>query len=118
MEPTLVSVKPGQSLRCDEVFGPVMAVRPAAGYDEAAGLANDCDYGLSAAVFTTSLGRAYEFIDRAETGQVSVNLPTSGWNVHHPFRGFRDSGSPFKEQGAPGLRFCTRLKTAAVRFAS
>ena len=118
MEPTLVSVKPGQSLRCDEVFGPVMAVRPAAGYDEAAGPANDCDYGLSAAVFTTSLGRAYEFIDRAETGQVSVNLPTSGWNVHHLFRGFRDSGSPVKEQGAPGLRFCTRVKTAAVRFAS
>ena len=56
--------------------------------------------------------------DRAETGQVSVNLPASGWNVYHPLRGFRDSGSPFTEQGAPGLRFYTRLKTAAVRFAS
>ena len=33
---------------------------------------------------------------------VSVNLPASGWDVHHPFGGFRDSGSPFKEQGAPG----------------
>ena len=76
------------------------------------------DLGLSAAVCTTSLGRPYEFIDRAETVQVSVNLPTSGWNVRQPFRGFRDSGSPFKEQGAPGLRFCTRVKTAAVRFAS
>src|SRR5205807_1799407 len=31
--------------------------------------------------------------------------------------GFRDSGSPFKEQGSPGLRFYTRIKTAAVRFA-
>ena len=48
---------------------------------------------------------------------VSVNLPTSGWDVHHPFGAFRDSGSPFKEQGAPGLRFNTRLKSAAVRFA-
>ena len=46
-----------------------------------------------------------------------MNLPTSGWDVHHPFGGFRDSGSPFKEQGAPGLRFYTRLKTAAVRYA-
>lgn len=117
VEPTLVSVKPGQSLWRDEVFGPVVAVCPASGFDEAVGLANDSDYGLSAAVFTTSLRQAYEFIDLAEAGQVSVNLPTSGWDVHHPFGGFRDSGSPFKEQGAPGLRFYTRIKTAAVRFA-
>ncbi len=117
VEPTLLSVKPGQSMWRDEVFGPVLAVCPATGFDEAVGLANDCDYGLSAAVFTTSLRQAYEFIDRAEAGQVSVNLPTSGWDVHHPFGGFRDSGSPFKEQGAPGLRFYTRIKTAAVRFA-
>ena len=117
MQPTPVSVKPGRSLRCDEVFGPVVAVCPAAGYDEALGLANDSDYGLSAAVFTTSLGRAYEFIDRAGAGQVPVNLPTPGWDVHQTFGGFRNSGSPFKEQGATGLRFYTRLKTAAVRFA-
>ena len=117
VEPALISAAPGQSLWRDEVFGPVVAVCPATGFDEAVRLANDCDYGLSAAVFTTSLRRAYEFIDRAEAGQVSVNLPTSGWDVHHPFGGFRDSGSPFKEQGAPGLRFYTRLKTAAVRFA-
>jgi len=63
------------------------------------------------------LSRAHEFIDRAETGQVAVNLPTSGWDVHHPFGGFRESGSAFKEQGAPGLRFYTRIKTAAVRYA-
>ncbi len=117
VEPALVSVEPGHSLWREEVFGPVVAVTPAAGFDEAVGLANDSEYGLSAAVFTTSLRRAYEFIDRAEAGQVSVNLPTSGWDVHHPFGGFRDSGSPFKEQGAPGLRFYTRIKTAAVRFA-
>jgi alpha-ketoglutaric semialdehyde dehydrogenase len=52
-----------------------------------------------------------------EAGQVSVNLPTSGWDVHHPFGGFRESGSAFKEQGGPGLRFYTRIKTSAVRFA-
>jgi acyl-CoA reductase-like NAD-dependent aldehyde dehydrogenase len=37
-------------------------------------------------------------------------------DVHYPFGGFRESGSPFKELGAPGLRFYTRIKTAAVRF--
>jgi len=117
VEPTIVSVQPGQSLWRDEVFGPVLSVATAGGFDEAVRLTNDSSYGLSAAVFTTDLRRASEFIDRAEAGQVAVNLPTSGWDVHHPFGGFRESGSAFKEQGAPGLRFYTRIKTAAVRYA-
>ena len=117
VEPTIISVSPRHALWRDEVFGPVVAACPASGFDEAVELANDSRYGLSAAVFTTSLRLANEFIDRAEAGQVAVNLPTSGWDVHHPFGGFRDSGSAFKEQGAPGLRFYTRLKTAAVRYA-
>ena len=117
VEPTLISVTPAQSLWRDEVFGPVLAVTTARGFDEAVRLANDTVYGLSAAVFTTSLTAANTFIERAEAGQVAVNLPTAGWDVHHPFGGFRESGSAFKEQGAPGLRFYTRIKTAAVRFA-
>lgn len=72
--------------------------------------------GLSAAVFSSGLRLASQFIDRVETGQVAVNLPTSGWDVHHPFGSFRGPRSAFKEQGIPGLRFYTRLKTAAVRF--
>jgi acyl-CoA reductase-like NAD-dependent aldehyde dehydrogenase len=68
-------------------------------------------------LITPALTAANQFIDLAEAGQVAVNLPTAGWDVHHPFGGFRESGSPFKEQGSPGLRFYTRIKTSAVRFA-
>jgi hypothetical protein len=50
----------------------------------------------------------------AKAGQVAVNLPISGWDVQHPFGGFADSGSPFKEQGLEGLRFYTRIKTVAI----
>lgn len=50
-------------------------------------------------------------------GPTRRNLDTTRWDVHHPFGGFREPGSPVKEQGASGLRFCTRLKTAAVRYA-
>jgi aldehyde dehydrogenase (NAD+) len=117
VEPTLISVTPEQSLWRDEVFGPVLAVTTATGFDDAVRLANDTVYGLSAAVFTTSLTSANTFIELAEAGQVAVNLPTAGWDVHHPFGGFRESGSAFKEQGTPGLRFYTRIKTAAVRYA-
>jgi hypothetical protein len=42
---------------------------------------------------------------------------SAGWDVHYPFGGLGDSGSPVRGQGAPGLRFHTRPKTAAVRFA-
>jgi aldehyde dehydrogenase (NAD+) len=116
VEPTLISVSPAQSLWRDEVFGPVLAVTTASGFDEAVRLANDTVYGLAAAVFTTSLTYASTFIELAEAGQVAVNLPTAGWDVHHPFGGFHESGSAFKEQGSPGIRFYTRIKTAAVRF--
>ena len=115
-EPTLINVTPAQSLWRDEVFGPVLAITTATGFDDAVRLANDTAFGLAAAVFTGSLTSATRFLDEAEAGQVAVNLPTAGWDVHHPFGGFRESGSPFKEQGAPGLRFYTRIKTTAVRY--
>jgi len=116
VEPTLVNVTPAQSLWRDEVFGPVLAITTAADFDDAVRLANDTAFGLAAAVFTGSLTSATRFLEEAEAGQVAVNLPTAGWDVHHPFGGFHASGSPFKEQGAPGLRFYTRIKTTAVRY--
>jgi alpha-ketoglutaric semialdehyde dehydrogenase len=116
VQPTLINVTPAQSLWRDEVFGPVLAITTATGFDDAVRLANDTAFGLAAAVFTGSLTSATRFLDEAEAGQVAVNLPTAGWDVHHPFGGFRESGSPFKEQGAPGLRFYTRIKTTAVRY--
>jgi acyl-CoA reductase-like NAD-dependent aldehyde dehydrogenase len=115
VEPTLINVTPAQSLWREEVFGPVLAITTATEFDDAVRLANDTTFGLAAAVFTNSLAASTRFIDLAEAGQVAVNLPTAGWDVHHPFGGFRDSGSAFKEQGAPGIRFYTRIKTAAVR---
>jgi aldehyde dehydrogenase (NAD+) len=116
VQPTLINVTPAQSLWRDEVFGPVLAITTATGFDDAVRLANDTAFGLAAAVFTGSLTAATRFLDEAEAGQVAVNLPTAGWDVHHPFGGFLESGSPFKEQGAPGLRFYTRIKTTAVRY--
>jgi acyl-CoA reductase-like NAD-dependent aldehyde dehydrogenase len=98
-----------------EVFGPVIAVLAVSTLDEAIELANASDYGLSAALFTKSLAAADEFLRRIDVGQAAVNLPTSGWDVHQPFGGFKLSGSPFKEQGLEALNFYTRTKTCAVR---
>ena len=118
VEPTILTgVTRAMAIWTEEVFGPVVAVHVVDGFDEAVEAANDSVYGLSAAVFTQNLTAATRFMDEVDAGQVAVNLPTSGWDVHHPFGGFRDSGSPFKEQGLEALGFYTRVKTCAVRAA-
>jgi len=98
-----------------EVFGPVLAVSTVSSLAEAIDAANDSPYGLAAALFTDSVDASTRFIDSVEAGQVAVNLPTSGWDVHMPFGGWKLSGSGFKEQGLEGLRFYTRVKTVAVK---
>ena len=119
VKPTvLVDVNPEMLVWREEVFGPVLGVLEVDDLDGAIAAVNDSPYGLSAAVFTRSLEQANRFADLVDTGQVAVNLPTSGWDVHVPFGGFRESGSAFKEQGIEGMRFYTRTKTVAVRYAT
>ncbi|MFE7547157.1 aldehyde dehydrogenase family protein [Streptomyces gardneri] len=117
VQPTvLADVTPDMDVWRDEVFGPVVVLRAVDTFDEAVEAVNDSDFGLAAALFTKDLGAAHRFADQAECGQIAVNLTTPGWDVHHPFGGFRDSGSPFKEQGTEALRFSTRVKTVAIHF--
>ncbi|MFE5407561.1 aldehyde dehydrogenase family protein [Microbacterium sp. NPDC056569] len=115
VEPVFVAFDRDNSLWRDEVFGPVLGMIEVDTLDEAIEAVNDSPYGLSSAVYTRSLDAAFRFVDEVDTGQVSVNQPTSGWDIHQAFGGFKESGSPFKEQGLEALRFYTRVKTAAVR---
>ena len=117
VEPTVIHGNREMQLWREEVFGPVLCMVEVDGFEAACDAVNDSAFGLSAALFTTSVKAAHLFVDRSETGQVAVNLPTSGWDVHHPFGGFRDSGSPFKEQGIEALHFYSRAKTYAIRYA-
>jgi alpha-ketoglutaric semialdehyde dehydrogenase len=115
--PVVFQVTQDHEIWRHEIFGPVLGVLVVEDEAEAIEAANDTAYGLSSSVYTRDLAAAHRFIGSVDTGQVSVNQPTSGWDVHHPFGGFGDSGSPFKEQGREAMAFYTRVKTAAVRFA-
>jgi aldehyde dehydrogenase (NAD+) len=117
LEPTLLTrVAPGMQVWSTELFGPVLAVTEFDDLDEAISLVNDSEYGLSAAIFTQDLRSAHVFAGSAQTGQVAVNLSTSGWAPHLPFGGWKNSGSAHKEQGADAVDFYTRTKTIAVSF--
>ncbi|MBQ0825913.1 aldehyde dehydrogenase family protein [Streptomyces tagetis] len=112
----LADVTPEAAIWREEVFGPVLVLCAVDDFAAAVEAVNDSVFGLAAAVFTRDLGAAHRFADEAECGQVAVNTTTTGWDVHLPFGGFRDSGTAYKEQGDEVLRFSTRVKTVAVHF--
>jgi acyl-CoA reductase-like NAD-dependent aldehyde dehydrogenase len=117
LEPTVLTrVAPDMQVWSTELFGPVLAVTEFEDLDEAIALVNDSEYGLSAAIFTRDLRSAHVFARSAQTGQVAVNLPTSGWAPHLPFGGWKNSGSAHKEQGVDAIDFYTRTKTVAMNF--
>ncbi|WPU11056.1 aldehyde dehydrogenase family protein [Pseudarthrobacter oxydans] len=115
VEPTFLRIARDSSIWREEVFGPVLSMVVVDTPEEAIEAVNDSSYGLSSAVFTKNLSKAFQFVEGVDTGQVSVNQPTTGWDIHHPFGGFKESGSAFKEQGTEALNFYSRTKTVAIR---
>ncbi len=98
-------------LSCEEVFGPVTSLYRFSTLDEALGRANAVRFGLSAAIFTSSLAAARTFVDTIEAGIVRVNGQTAGADVHVPFGGIKGSGFGPHEQGRAALEFYTDVVT-------
>jgi len=71
----------------EESFGPVLPVLSAASDEEAVAVANRSRLGLQAAVFTSSLERAFWYTDRIRSGTVVVNDSTDFWETFQPFGG-------------------------------
>src|ERR671914_368443 len=71
----------------DETFGPIVPLIPVASDDEALAVANDSHLGLQAAVYTTSLKRAFRYSDSLRVGSVVVNDSTMYWETLEPFGG-------------------------------
>ena len=75
----------------EELFGPVAVVYSVTSDDEALALANDTDYGLGGAVFSTDPERATRVASRLEVGMSNVNTP-AGEGAEVPFGGVKRSG--------------------------
>lgn len=87
----LTGITPEMRAYREELFGPVAVVYKVSGDDEALALANDTDYGLGGAVFSTDPERAKKVAQRLEVGMSNVNTP-AGEGAEVPFGGVKRSG--------------------------
>jgi len=113
--PTIVELTTPTDVWTEELFGPVLAVRRADGADEAFALANDSEFGLSAAVFTQDLTRALQAVDCVDVGVLHINSESAGADPHVPFGGAKRSGLGPKEQGGAAREFFTHTTTVYLR---
>lgn len=79
-------------LYAEESFGPVATIVRVNGDEEALRVANDTEYGLSAAVFSRDLGRAWNLAKQVKSGICHINGPTVHDEPQMPFGGVKESG--------------------------
>ena len=117
VEPTIFDhVKPSMRLFKEEVFGPVLAVIRVKSAEEMIEVANDCEFGLTCAIYTQDVSLAMNFSDKIEAGMVHVNSPTIGGEAQVPFGGIKGSGVGEREMSKEGLHFFTELKTVFLDY--
>ncbi len=93
-------VMPESPLAQEEIFGPVLSVIRAAGFDEALAIANDSPYALTAGLISRDPEHISQFFNRMEAGNKYVNRSQTGarpWET--PFGGFKNSGTGPKAGG-------------------
>jgi len=88
----LMDVTPEMRVYSEESFGPVVAIVPVDDVDEAVRVANDTEYGLSAAVFSADVGAAMQIARQLETGICHINDATVNDEPPMPFGGIKHSG--------------------------
>ncbi|WP_128255675.1 aldehyde dehydrogenase [Falsirhodobacter deserti] len=97
----------------EESFGPVVAIIRAKDEADAVRLANDTEYGLSAAVFTRDIGRGISVARQIRSGICHVNGPTVHDEAQMPFGGVGASGYG-RFGGKAGIAEFTELRWITV----
>ncbi|MEK7422294.1 MAG: aldehyde dehydrogenase family protein [Actinomycetota bacterium] len=112
--PTVIAnATPTMKVCAKEVFGPVVTITAYDALDEAIALANDSEYGLQAAIFTTDIAKALKAVHTLDFGGVLVNeVPT--WRAdQQPYGGLRDSGNT-REGPAFTIKEMTEIRMVII----
>ncbi|HEX4865292.1 MAG TPA: aldehyde dehydrogenase family protein [Acidimicrobiales bacterium] len=111
-EPTVLDAPdPANPANQQEFFGPVVSVLGYRDLDDAVGIANASEYGLSGGIYTADLQLGMAIAERIRAGTVQVN---TGWAAGYiPMGGYRQSGYG-RERGVAGIRSFQELKHVVV----
>ena len=109
----LDQVTPAMRLYGEESFGPVVCVIRASGVEEAVRIANDTEYGLSAAVFGRDITRALDVAHRIDSGICHINGATVHDEAQMPFGGVKASGYG-RFGGKAGISEFTELRWITI----
>lgn len=108
-----VDVRNDMTIAREEFFGPVLSVIPFETEDEAIAIANDSEYGLAGAIYTTDISRAFRVARQIRTGSIGINNYASVPNA--PMGGVKLSGLG-REGGWPSIEAFTELKTININL--
>jgi aldehyde dehydrogenase (NAD+) len=116
-EPTIFGdVQPKMRIAREEIFGPVVSVIPCDDLDHAIEIGNGVQYGLSAAIYTQDVNRAFRAMRDMYTGIFYVNSSTIGAEVHLPFGGTKATGNGHREAGQAALDVFSEWKSIYVDY--
>jgi acyl-CoA reductase-like NAD-dependent aldehyde dehydrogenase len=115
VQPTILGIKPGDTLAQEEIFGPVLVVIPYKDEEEAVAIANSTIYGLGGGVWSGSDEHAMKVARRMRTGQVDIN--GGPFNGNAPFGGYKQSGNG-RENGVYGFEEFLEFKSMQLKPAA
>jgi aldehyde dehydrogenase (NAD+) len=117
IEPTVFAdASPDMRISQEEIFGPVTTVIPFDTLEEAIRIANNVEYGLSSAIYTQDVNRAFYAMQEMYTGIFYVNSATIGAEVHLPFGGTKGTGNGHREAGTQVLDIFSEWKSIYVDY--
>jgi acyl-CoA reductase-like NAD-dependent aldehyde dehydrogenase len=108
--------EPGMRIAQEEIFGPTTALIPVDTFEEAVAAANSVRYGLSSAIFTRDVNRAFRAMRDLQSGITYINAGTTGAEVHLPFGGTKETGNGHREAGQAALDVFTEWKSIYVDY--
>jgi 1-pyrroline-5-carboxylate dehydrogenase len=116
--PTVIAdVAPTARIALEEIFGPVLAVIKSRSFDDALAIANNTEYGLTGALYTSSREKLDRAREEFHVGNLYFNRKCTGAMVGaHPFGGFNMSGTDSKAGGPDYLLLFTQAKSIAEKI--